>query len=108
MEISSLLFAFGLLSAGIWLIFTINGEFKEKQRREQGFPAAPNRNPQLARAPSSTAPRRAALARTSESPTPAHPAKIPLAADERTTAADKWQSLDAAFVYESFERFTRE
>lgn len=105
MEISSLMFALGLLSAGIWLIFTINGEFKGKQRQEQRFSSpVPNRNQTL---PRQTTPAR----RTVLPPTPAPPAraaKIATVADERKGAADKWQSLDAAVVYEKFEKFTRE
>lgn len=105
MEISSLMFALGLLSAGIWLIFTINGEFKGKQRREQRLPIAPHRNQPLARQ-TSTARRTAALSRPAAPPAPT--AQIAPAVDEQKSVADKWQSLDASVVYEGFEKFTRE
>jgi hypothetical protein len=108
MEISSLMFALGLLSAGIWLIFMINGEFKGKQRHGQRFPPAPNRNQPLARQ-TSTARRTAtttALARPDAPPAPA--VKIASVPDEQKRTTDKWQSLDASVVYERFEKFTRE
>ncbi|HEY0385532.1 MAG TPA: hypothetical protein VGC64_05950 [Pyrinomonadaceae bacterium] len=104
MEISSLMFALGLLSAGIWLIFTINGEFKGKQRREQRFPPTLHGNQPLARQTQTA--RRTALSRPAAPPVPA--VKTEPLADKQQSASDKWETLDAAVVYERFEKLTRE
>ncbi|HEY0405371.1 MAG TPA: hypothetical protein VGC89_06570 [Pyrinomonadaceae bacterium] len=109
MELSSLLFSLGLLSAGIWLILTINGDFKEKQRQGQRLAAAPAKQQQLARPPAAatrramTNARRLSTAPTVDSPRSAAP---PTA--EQAEATDQFQHLNAALVLETFERFRSE
>ncbi|MDX6696414.1 MAG: hypothetical protein QOF02_4017 [Blastocatellia bacterium] len=115
MELSSILFAFCLLSAGIWLIFTINGDFKEKQRQGQRLAAsAPVKRLPAARPAAATA--RAATGRAmtnarqlSPAPTVESPrAAVAPAKVEQAGAIDPFQLLNTAVMRETFERFTRE
>lgn len=109
MEISSLLFALGLFMAGIWLIFTISGDLKEKQRRAQRIPDVQRRRPHAARHVSPGV-RGATAGGVKQSP-PVKEADAPDASQtsvEKTGMVDESQGLDAAVVRERFERFTHE
>jgi hypothetical protein len=117
MELSSLLFSLGLLSAGIWLIFTISGDFKEKQRQGQRLDGERSRRPPIAR-PATNAAARRAMTNAPRLST-ALPLEAPRAAAAATAAArasveqtkataDQFQHLNAAVLRETFERFSRE
>lgn len=108
MEISSLLFALGLFMAGIWLIFTISGDLKEKQRRAQRIPDVQRRRPHAARHVSPGV--RGATAGGAQQSPPVKEADAPAsqAGVEKTGTVDESQGLDAAVVRERFERFTHE
>jgi hypothetical protein len=110
MEISSLLFALGLFMAGIWLIFTISGDLKEKQRRAQRIPDVHRRRPHAARHVSSGARGPAESAARQSTPVPEADAAAAASqtGGERTEPVDESQGLDAAVVRERFEKFTHE
>jgi hypothetical protein len=101
MEISSLLFALGLFMAGIWLIFIINGDFKEKKRRAQQISDAQHRRP----LPS----RRVAQGGARQSPaSKGNATDSATAGGESAEPIDEQQGLNTAVVRERFERFTHE
>ena len=109
MDFGAVLFAFGLLMAGMWLIFSMSRDLKDKKRRTQEIEVALQRRP-MAVGRASTAVRARALS----SP----PAPVPLALkatgqdafparSETGATADQLQNLNAAFVRETFEKFIR-
>jgi hypothetical protein len=116
MELSSLLFSLGLLSAGIWLIFTISGDFKEKQRQGQRLDGAHAKRQPIARPAANAAARRAmtnaprlSTALPLEAPRAAAATAAARASVEQTKATvDQFQHLNAAVLRETFERFSRE
>jgi hypothetical protein len=100
MDLSSLVFALGLFSAGVLLIFMISGDFKEKKRQVQRIPDSVHRSPHATH----NVP---AVARQ-----PSTPSRVNTGDATRTMAvtvetADQLQSLNVAVVRETFERFTR-
>lgn len=109
MDLSTLLFALILLSAGIWLIHTIGGDFKEKSRQGQRVADVSYRKPQVARR--STPSGRNSLERVSRASTSAPKIDAPKASTvglEQLETADHLQSLNASFVREKFDRFQRD
>jgi hypothetical protein len=112
MELSSLVFALGLFSAGVWLIFMISGDFKAKKRQVQQIPPGPRRGAQqpARRASIAGAQRSSTAVSTRQPSTPRHVEAVgnSLAAVEKAGAVDPLQGLSVAFVRETFERFTRE
>lgn len=109
MEIGSLLFALGLFMAGIWLIFIISGDFKEKKRRAQSIPDVQRRRPHAARHVSSGA--RGGAESSARQTQPASKADSPGASTagvEQAGPTDESQGLNTAVVRERFEKFTSE
>lgn len=108
MELSSLLFSVGLFSAGIWLIFTISGDFKEKRRQGQRTasvrPPHPARRVSSSRAPGITA---TSALRISTTPPVDAPRAQPNEVDKQTST-DPFERLTAAFLRETFEKFRRD
>lgn len=108
METNSLLFSLGLLLAGVWLIFTINNDLKEKRRQVQRVLDTPRRNPQMAHRVSNGVWRETENnARHRPSPPPVEASKAATANSKKADVTDPWQTLNAAVVRETFERFTR-
>ena len=113
MELSALLFSLGLLLAGIWLIFTISGDFREKRRQEPRAAEPLRRNPTAARYVPPVA-----RQRTNDNPRQpskrAQAAATTTASDassksvEKTVPADPFEDLNASVIHETFERFTSE
>jgi hypothetical protein len=109
MDLSTLLFSLILLSAGIWLVYNVSGEFKSKNRQAQSFADAPYRRPQVVRRNAQAA--RNSLERVSRPSASAMKIDAPQASTARLEtlgAADQLQSLSASFVREKFERFQRD
>lgn len=100
MDLSSLVFALGLFSAGVLLIFMISGDFKEKKRQVQRIPDSVHRSPHAAR-------HLPAVARQSSTPSRVNAVNASRTAAVKVEAVDQLQSLNAAVVRETFERFTR-
>ncbi|HEX7997619.1 MAG TPA: hypothetical protein VF528_04305 [Pyrinomonadaceae bacterium] len=101
MEVSSLVFALVLFSAGVLLIFLISGDFKGKKVQVQRIPDAPQRSPHVA-------PRVSKGTRQTSTPPPRLNAVKPAPATAaRVETADQFQGLNVALVRETFERFTR-
>lgn len=109
MELSAILFSLGLFSAGIWLIFTISGDFKEKRRRVQRIEGVPRPSTHLARHASRSAPERAVSgARQLSTVKPVVAPGVAANAVEKFGTVDPFEGMNAAFLRETFERFTRE
>lgn len=109
MEISSLLFSLGLFSAGIWLIFTINGDFKEKRRQGQRTAGVPRPTPHLARHAARNAQGRAiGNARQLSASKPVSAPRATPNDVEKRGVTDQFEGLNAAFLRETFEKFKRE
>lgn len=109
MDAGTLLFALILLSAGIWLIHSIGGDFKEKSRQGQRFADVSNRKPQVERRAAPVSPN--GLEKASYTPVAAMKIEVPktsTAGLEQLETADRVQGLNASFVREKFERFQRE
>lgn len=108
METSALLFSLGLLLAGVWLIFTINSDLKEKRRQVQRIPDTPRRNPHTMPRVSNVVQRETGnSARHKPSPPPLEASKAPTAKSKKADITDPWQTLNTALVRETFEKFTR-
>jgi hypothetical protein len=109
MDVGTLLFALILLSAGIWLIYNVSGDFKEKGRQGQRFADVPYRKPHVANR--STPGACNSLERVSHT-YPSAPKidaqKASAVRLERLITADPLQSFSESFVREKFERFQRE
>jgi hypothetical protein len=108
MELNALLFSLGLLLAGIWLIFTISGDFREKKRLEQRAAEPPRRHPHAARyVPPVAQPSAANHSRQSSTPTRTDaPIAAPKVA-EKKEPVDPFQDLSVSVIHETFERFNR-
>lgn len=106
MEVSSVLFALGLFMAGIWLIFIISGDFKEKKRRAQRIPDMHRRRPHAARHVSSGA--RGVAESSAQQQQPPVPDVDSTAGVEKAGPTDESQGLNTAVVRERFEKFTSE
>ncbi len=100
MDFSSLVFALGLFSAGVLLIFMISGDFKEKKRQVQKIPNSVQRTPHAAN------PVRA-IARQPSTPSRVNSVSAATAAAVKVEAVDQFQGLSVAVLRETFERFTR-
>jgi hypothetical protein len=100
MEVSSLVFALVLFSAGMLLIFLISGDFKEKKRQVQRIPDAPHRSPH-------GVPHASKGARQTSTPPRVNAIKPATATAARVETGDQFQGLSVALVRETFERFTR-
>lgn len=99
MELGSLVFALILFSVGIWLIMTISGNFKEKNIHVQRIQDAPHKSARAApRAASAGARRQPVAPLLVKGNAPALPAGS-------VEAADQLQTINAAAVRETFERF---
>jgi hypothetical protein len=111
MDLSAFLFSLGLLLAGIWLVFAISGDFKEKKRQAQRIALPGNRNPLTAAAARQTAHGQGRIA-PSAARTPPPPvnmlAEAAPAGTEKAAAVDQFQGLTVSSIRETFERFTRE
>lgn len=109
MDTSSILFALGALMAGIWLIFIINGDFKEKRRGKHAFGPMPPARPTAASRPRAV---RTGAPSVNNLRRPAVPAVKATsgspAGAEQGLVADQLENLDAAAVRETFERFRHE
>lgn len=111
MDFGAVLFAFGLLMAGMWLIFSMSRDLKDKNRRtQQEIEVALQQRRPTNGGRASTAGRARALSRP--------PAQVALALKatrqgaspargETGATADQLQNLNAAFVRETFEKFIR-
>jgi hypothetical protein len=96
---------------GIWLIFIISGDYKEKKRQEQRMIAAPIRHP-----PAPARPAAAPVARPRAAPSSLRSATPPAldspdaasAGIEKSASLDQWQGLSVSAIRETFERFRRE
>ncbi len=111
MDLSSLVFALILFSAGVWLIFMISGDFKGKKKQAQQIPPPAHRIAPQPRRAANTAARAHAFGNTrqAQTPKPAVAVGSSLAVVEQASAAaDPLQSLSVGLVRETFERFTRE
>jgi hypothetical protein len=100
MDVSSLVFALGLFSAGVLLIFMISGDFKEKKRQVQKIPESVQRSPHAAHSVR-------AIARQASTPPRVNSVNTATAAAVNVEAVDQLQGLNVAVVRETFERFTR-
>jgi len=109
MELSALLFSFILLTAGLWLVFMISGDFKKRSRQEPSVPDAARRIPHAARhVPSGASPRVAGSRQQSSTPPRAESPNASTADIEQALPVDRLQGLNVRVVRETFERFTRE
>lgn len=110
MDSSTILFALGSLMVGIWLIFVINGDFKEKRKgKPLPGPMQPSKPAPVKRGrPTAGGAHSLSNLRQPVVP-PVKSAKASPAGAERGSAAgDRLESLDAAAVRKTFERFRRE
>jgi len=108
MDLNSLVFALGLFSAGVWLVFMISGDFKGKKKQVQRIPNAPRRSPQTGRNVATSAQRSAANSARRPTTPQVNVVNNSPAAAERVVAADSLQNMNAAILRETFERFSRE
>lgn len=109
METSALLFSLCLLLAGVWLIFTINSDLKKKRRQVPQVPETPRRNPHVAHRVANVVQRETGnSARHRPSPLPINASNGVAANSNKADAIDQWQTLNTAFLRETFEKFTRD
>lgn len=110
MDSSSILFALGSLMVGIWLIFVINGDFKEKRRGKPATGPMQPAKPAPVKRARPTAGGAHSLSSLRQPVVPAVKAgkASPAGAERGSAAGDRLESLDAAAVRETFERFRHE
>lgn len=111
MDIGALLFALGLLMVGIWLIFKMSSDLKEKTRRPQAVAITPQRKPQPARQVSARVRQPLESRPRALEPPPAPQTErigaSPAGGERSAAGADQWEYLNVAMLRETFEKFTR-
>jgi hypothetical protein len=105
MDFGAVLFAFGLLMAGIWLIFDMSRDLRDEKRRTQEIEAALQHRPTAVRPPRRAMSVRAVVRLPAPSPQPIQSKDASRPVRETGATADLLQNLNAAFVRETFEKF---